>query len=168
MKFTTLTMAALLTATLSSLLPVKAQLPSLQGSNSDTSGKPSESCLSPCEETSSANTYQPGFWQPEVRANATRPVQIEFINQTGLTLEYALTTNQAPPRQLLPNGSATLSQFPLPANVLINPTHSSGNLKYDVAVAEDNVVTVEIRQVPEEAAGDNALNINQSGAIYIY
>ena len=118
-------------------------------------------------QTPPAETYQPGFWQPVARVDINRPIQLQFVNQTGQELEYALTTNQAPPRQLLPQSVAVLREIPIPANVLVNAKSPLTNLKYAVTVA-DNVVTVTIRQVNGETPGDNSLSINETGGIYIY
>ena len=120
-----------------------------------------------------ARTYQPGFWQPVARVNINLPIAIKLINQTEVVLEYSLTTNEAPPRQLLPRNTAVLREIPLPAYVLINPTGSNPDssrvyLKYEVAVGDDNLVTVEIRQISDDIPGNTTLNIQESGAIYLY
>ena len=120
-----------------------------------------------------ARTYQPGFWQPVARVNINRPIAIKLINQTEVVLEYSLTTNEAPPRQLLPRNNAVLREIPLPAYVLINPTSSNLDssrvyLKYEVAVGDDNLVTVKIRQISDDIPGNTTLNIQESGAIYLY
>ncbi len=120
-----------------------------------------------------ARTYQPGFWQPVARVNINRPIAIKLINQTEVVLEYSLTTNEAPPRQLLPRNTAVLREIPLPAYVLINPTSSNldssrVDLKYEVAVGNDNVVTVKIRQISGDIPGNTTLNIQENGAIYLY
>jgi hypothetical protein len=112
-----------------------------------------------------ASTYQPGFWQPKAQINPNLPTQVEVINQTGLPLQYGLTTDTSHP--LSPGSSATLRDVPLPANLLINPTVSNRSLKYDIAVA-NNVVTVKIRQVMIDTPGDGAINIKPDGGIYIY
>ena len=120
-----------------------------------------------------ARTYQPGFWQPVARVNINRPIAIKLINQTEVVLEYSLTANEAPPRQLLPRNTAVLREIPLPAYVLINPTSSNLDssrvyLKYEVAVGNDNVVTVKIRQISGDIPGNTTLNIQENGAIYLY
>lgn len=112
-----------------------------------------------------ASTYHPGFWQPVAQINPNLPTQVEIINQTGLPLEYGLTTDTVHP--LSPGSSTTLSEVPLPTNLLINPSVSNRSLKYDIAVA-DNVVTVKVRQVMSDSPGDGAINIKPDGGIYIY
>ena len=120
-----------------------------------------------------ARTYQPGFWQPVARVNINRPIAIKLINQTEVVLEYSLTTNEAPPRQLFPRNTAVLREIPLPAYVLINsassnPDHSRVNLRYEIAVSDDNVVTVKIRQISDDIPENTTLNIQETGAIYLY
>ena len=66
-----------------------------------------------------------------------------------MVLEYSLTTNEAPPRQLVPRNTAVLKEILLPAYVLINPTGSNPDssrvyLKYEVTVRDDDVVTVKM------------------------
>ncbi|MGK7872148.1 MAG: hypothetical protein AB4426_02170 [Xenococcaceae cyanobacterium] len=121
-----------------------------------------------------ASTYQPGFWQPVARVDLNRPLEIKLINQTPLVLEYDLTTNrQVSPQQLLPEKTAVLKELPLPAYLLINAESSNSqsplvNLKYEVAVTDDNVVTVKIKEISDDIPGDTTLNLHETGAIYIY
>ncbi len=110
---------------------------------------------------------QPGFWQPVALVNPTQPIQIQLINRTSLVLDYALTTNEAPPRQLQPGGSAALTKFALPAFLLISPTQTQISLQFNVKVTK-NMIAVEIRQAGGATPGDSTLNINQGGGIYIY
>lgn len=114
-----------------------------------------------------AETYQPGFWQPLNRVNPQRPIRVRFVNRTGLNLEYALTTNEAPPRQLPPGEVAVLREIPVPAYFVINPDAPLRQLKYDVTVA-DNVVTVTMRQISDDLPGDTTFSISETGGIYIY
>ena len=114
-----------------------------------------------------AETYQPGYWQPVARVDINRPLEITFVNQTGLVMEYALTTNEAPPRQLLPRNTAVLKEIPVPAYILISPETPLKNVKYETKVT-DNVVIVTIRQISDSLPGDTTLNIDETGAVYVY
>lgn len=125
-----------------------------------------------------ARTYQPGFWQPVGRVDINRPVKIQLINQTDLPLEYDFTTSyDVPPQPIKPKQTVTLEeQFPIPAYLLINPssfieTPPQGalpNLKFNVAVNENNIVTVTIIQVDKNDPGNTTFNLHETGAIYVY
>jgi len=135
---------------------------------------PAVKAESPSTETtpSIASTYQEGFWQPVARVNPEVPIEIKFINQTEGAIEYGFTGNKNAPEKLPANETAVLSNVPPDTHILIsllNPSKVSfgGNLKYDVAVT-DNLVTVTVEEQSDLIIGDSALNIHQSGGIYIY
>ncbi len=119
-----------------------------------------------------AQTYQPGFWQPVARVNPDHPIKVQLINQTEAVLEYSLTTNEAPPRQLSPGDQAFLTHLPRDAHLLIYPTHSSTDqeltmsLKFEISVTK-NVVTVKIRARGNGESPDRTIDINPTGAIYV-
>jgi serine/threonine-protein kinase len=120
-----------------------------------------------------AQTYHPGFWQPVARINPKHPFKIKLVNQTNAAIEYALTTNEFPPRQLSSKESALLTHVPLDGYILINSAESSPNavtpksLQFEVTVS-GNVATVLIRQERSDRPADSTINVNQSGAIYIF
>ncbi|NET35187.1 MAG: hypothetical protein F6K19_24690 [Cyanothece sp. SIO1E1] len=114
-----------------------------------------------------AETFQAGDWQPVARIDRNRPMTIRLVNNTDLALEYALTRNEAPSKRVLPGDRATLRSVPHPANVLINAVAPEVTLKYDIAV-NNNIVTVNIRQLDNSPVGDLAVNIHETGAIYVY
>jgi hypothetical protein len=120
-----------------------------------------------------AKTYSPGFWQPRARVNLKRPVEIKLINQTNINLEYDLSENiEQKPERLLSGKTSTLKNPAVPAYILINPDNStpntsSFNLKYEISTT-DNVVTVKIKKVSSEIPGDTTLNLQETGAIYVY
>lgn len=125
-----------------------------------------------------AETYQPGFWQPVARVDIKRPVKIQLINQTDMPLEYDFTTSRdVPPQPIKPKQTVTIQeQFPLPAYLLINPssfipTPAAGatpDLRFNVAVSEDNIVTVTIVQAGNNDPGNTTFNLHETGAIYVY
>jgi serine/threonine-protein kinase len=127
----------------------------------------------PSENNPPAQTYQPGFWQPVARVNPKRSFQIELVNRTNAAIEYAVTTNEFPPRQLAANQSVVLTHVPLDANLLINALQSptgkdlAASLQFNVTAA-DNVVTVAIERGKGEQAGDSTINIHITGAIYVF
>jgi hypothetical protein len=123
-----------------------------------------------------ASTYRPGNWQPVARIDTKRPFAITLVNETDITLDYDLTANITPaPQQVSPGKTSVLKGFAVPAYILINPTSSqvvlsasSFNLKYEVNVKEDNTVMVKVRKVSGDTPGDTTLNLQETGAIYIY
>jgi hypothetical protein len=123
-----------------------------------------------------ASTYRPGVWQPVARVDVKRPIAIKLVNETDVTLDYDLTNNIKPsPQQISPGKTSELKEIPLPAYILINPTDASStpgspsfNLQYDVAVSQDNTITVTIRKIDRDVPGNTTLNLNETGAIYVY
>jgi serine/threonine protein kinase len=127
----------------------------------------------PRQKNPPAQTYQPGFWQPAARINPKHPFKIKLVNQTNTAIEYALTTNEFAPRQLSSKESAVLTYIPLDGYLLINSIQSSLNtevptsLQFEVTVS-GNIATVSIRQERSDRPADSTINVNQSGAIYIF
>ncbi|MCU0536833.1 MAG: protein kinase [Hydrococcus sp. Prado102] len=134
---------------------------------------PEASAPAPRTKNPPAQTYQPGFWQPVARINPKHPFKIKLVNQTNTAIEYALTTNEFAPRQLSSKESAVLTYIPLDGYLLINSTQSSQSaevptsLQFEVTVS-GNVATVSIRQERSDRPADSTINVNQSGAIYIF
>jgi serine/threonine-protein kinase len=137
--------------------------------------RPAEKPQNPPSEpkkTGSAQTYQPGYWQPVARINPKSPFKVKIVNQTKDTIEYAVTTNEFPPRQLYANENTTLTYIPLDANLLINSLAQTdkefaSSLEFEVSAA-NNTITVTIRPGNGASAGDSTLNIDNKGAIYIF
>ncbi|HHP7244976.1 MAG TPA: hypothetical protein ACFE0H_09860, partial [Elainellaceae cyanobacterium] len=110
-----------------------------------------------------------GPWQPIARVSPDRQPDVRLINQSGLVVDYSLTTNEFSSRPLPPNDSTVLTAVPLPAFILINAQNPQETLWYDISVNEDsNVVTVELQRIDDAAAGYTTLNIQENGAIYAY
>jgi hypothetical protein len=128
-------------------------------------------------QTPPASTYQPGYWQPVARVDLSRPLTIKIENQTDIPLEYDFSnTRDVPPQPLAEGSSATIEeQLPIPAYLLINRSsflHSSEsanfNLKFEVVVSEDNVITIKVSQVDKDTPGYSTVNLHETGAIYLY
>lgn len=125
-------------------------------------------------QTPPAETFQPGPWQPIARVDTKRPVGVKIINQTDILLDYDLTANvNASPIQIVPGEAATLKTVNIPAYILINRSVSLSefptyNLNYAVSV-DNNLVTVTVTKISnDDSPGYTTLNINRSGAIFIY
>ncbi|CAD5930280.1 hypothetical protein PCC9214_01238 [Planktothrix tepida] len=112
-----------------------------------------------------AQTYTPGAWQPVARVNPNQPVTVTITNETGYNLETGLTTGQTN-TQIPPGGSYTINNVPKNSNIVINSIARAAVLDYRIDV-QDNVVNVTVKTAAG-VAGDNAINIQDTGAIYIY
>ncbi|MEN9262049.1 MAG: hypothetical protein Q6L60_13910 [Thermostichus sp. HHBFW_bins_43] len=125
-------------------------------------------------QTATADTFQPGFFQPVARFDPSRPVQVVIINRSDATLEYGITTDLGPDQELLPNEQVTLTLSELPAYLSIHtpnrPPFSEIGLRYVVSAdAAQNRVTVNVAvNLLQEGGGDRALDFNPEGGIYIY
>lgn len=112
-----------------------------------------------------SQTYTPGAWQPVARINPNQPIQVTILNQTGYNLETGLTTGKTN-TQIAPGGSFTINNVPVNSDIVINSIARAAILDYRINV-QDNVVNITVTTAPG-VAGDNAINIQDTGAIYIY
>lgn len=144
-----------------SALGVMAQLPS----NETSQEIESQSLIA--QEQNSASTYQPGFWQPVDRVNPDAPIFVNIINQTGVSLEYSLTTYGFKPQSVFDGKTAQLTDLPKDAYILINPMSAQISLKYDINIADGNIVNVTV-QPSSDFSGESTINIQPNGAIYKY
>ncbi len=115
-----------------------------------------------------ATTFQPGPWQPVERIDPQQPVQILLINQTDLALEYGLTGPNDSVFEL-PVGQITqFSISMLPTFLSINGIERAA-LKYNLTVntVNQNLIRIEVTRL-NDVSGDRTLNIDDTGAIYIY
>ncbi|MGA7933491.1 MAG: hypothetical protein WCA35_08080 [Kovacikia sp.] len=120
----------------------------------------------PAKNTSSAETYQRGDFQPVGRVNPKRPIRVQLVNKTPEPIDYIVVT-YTDSRRLLPGQTAQLSNFPLPAYLNINPNRDRIAIRYRVSVNEQNNTAI-VEVFPSSSGGNHALNINETGAIYIY
>ncbi len=112
-----------------------------------------------------AETYQPGPWQPVARIDPAESVDVLIVNQTLLPLVYGLTDPDALERALPLGETSQLRITSLPAFLTIN-TEERTALRYTLTV-QGNEVRVEVERV-NDVVGDRTLNIDDTGAIYIY
>lgn len=118
-------------------------------------------------QTPPAETYQPGYWQPVARFNPKLPVNLKIINQTSSTIEYGFSDAKKPSSIVYPKGVAEIKNPLIPSYILINSTDDQMVINYKVSV-ENNVITVEVNSVDSSQASDSTLNLQSTGAIYIY
>lgn len=119
----------------------------------------------PVTQGTPAQTYTPGAWQPVARINPNQPVTVTITNETGYNLETGLTTGQIN-TQISPGSSYTMNNVPKNSNLVINSIGRASVLDYRIDV-QDNVVNVTVKTAAG-VAGDNAINIQDTGAIFIY
>jgi hypothetical protein len=114
-----------------------------------------------------AETYTPGPWQPVARVNSEANIQVNIINQTGVSLDYSLTTGEIEIRQVAAGQTATLTNLPKDAYILINPQASQFSIQFEIEVTEDNLVNI-IVQPSADPSGESTVNIQSNGGIYQY
>ncbi|WRH66746.1 MAG: hypothetical protein RSE13_25015 [Planktothrix sp. GU0601_MAG3] len=112
-----------------------------------------------------AQTYTPGAWQPVARINPNQPITVTITNQTGYNLETGLTTGKTNTK-IAPGGQVTINNVPVNSDIVINSIDRAAVLDYRIDV-QDNGVDVTVK-TGAGVAGDNAINIQNTGAIYIY
>ncbi|MDJ0845761.1 hypothetical protein [Crocosphaera sp.] len=120
-----------------------------------------------------AETYQPGYWQPVARFDTKRMVEVNIINQTDIPIEYDLTDLESMnPQPLQPKATGNLKGFGSSANIVIYPlVHDTTefNLRYQVKVDEDNnIVNVSVVKDKPSFLGHRSINLQRTGAIYLY
>lgn len=120
-----------------------------------------------------AETYQPGFWQPAARVELNRPITIQLINETGLAINYAVTNIDPTPVLIKAEETVTLDNVDPDLYIVLYPDSSNPNssiisLNYKIEVTAENVVKVMIKQAAEGEVGDRSINLQKTGAIYIY
>jgi serine/threonine-protein kinase len=90
---------------------------------------------------------------------------VTITNETGYNLETGLTTGQIN-TQISPGGSYTMNNVPKNSDLVINSIGRASVLDYRIDV-QDNTVYVTVKTAAG-VAGDNAINIQDTGAIFIY
>ncbi|MGF1493682.1 MAG: hypothetical protein ACFBSC_14745 [Microcoleaceae cyanobacterium] len=120
-------------------------------------------------QASEAPSYVPGPWQPVARLDTRTPAKIMIKNQSGVSLEYSLTTGEIEIRTVANGQEAELTNLPREVFLLIDPVPSAlgTSLNYGVAVTDENVAEITVSQ-SEDPSGKHTINIQPDGAIYIY
>lgn len=106
------------------------------------------------------------FWVPVARLSTDKPQRITVTNKTGVLLEYLITTH-TDFRVLEPGKSATLSNIETPLFLNINPQESNYSVKYTATVdKKTNTLNVVVSLTNGEE--NRTLNVNETGAVYLY
>lgn len=114
-----------------------------------------------------AKTYNPGPWQPVGRVNPDATIQVNIINQTGVSLDYSLTTGEIGTGQISRGKTAELTNLPKDAYLVINPRTSQLSVQFDIQVIGDNLVNITVQQ-SADPSGESTVNIQPNGGIYQY
>jgi serine/threonine-protein kinase len=101
------------------------------------------------------------------RVNPEAAIQVNIINQTGVSLDYSLTTGEIEIRQVATGETAKLTYLPEDAYILINPKASQFSIQFDIKVTEENIVNI-IVQPSADPSGETTVNIQSNGGIYQY
>jgi serine/threonine-protein kinase len=112
-----------------------------------------------------ALTFQPGPWQPAARINPQKPIQVTLQNQVNQLLEYGLTDPGAKTYEIPVGQKRTLSITRIPTFLTINTLERTA-LLFTLTV-EGNQILIQVRQI-NDVVGDRTVNIDETGAIYIY
>jgi hypothetical protein len=106
------------------------------------------------------------FWVPAARLDSSKPQRITIINKTGILLEYLVTTH-TDFRTLDTGKSVTLSNIDTPLFLNINSQESNYFIKYSVSV-DKKTNTLMVMVTLTNSEDSRALNINETGAVYVY
>lgn len=126
-----------------------------------------------------ADTHQPGYWQPVDRFDIKRSVEVQLVNDAGITLEYDLTDLESINPQILKAGETeTLKKVSYSAHIVVYPTvsidpNNSLVLRFNVKVEKDNKIIVTIKRGKTSKddpnfLGHRAINLQKNGGIYLY
>jgi hypothetical protein len=125
---------------------------------------PSHAQPDPCRSNNPSNPSE--FWTPAARLDPAKPQRITIVNKTGIVLEYLVTTHTNS-RTLAAGESATLSDIDTPLFLNINSQESNYSVKYSVSV-DKKTNTLMVTVTPTDSEDSRALNINETGAVYLY
>jgi serine/threonine-protein kinase len=118
------------------------------------------------QQQSPASTYQPGFWQPVARVNPQESVNVNIVNQSGIAIEYSLTTGPMETRTVANGGETQLANLAKDSYIVINPQSTSSALKFQVTT-DNNLVNVTVLP-SSDFSGESTVHIHPTGAIYKY
>ncbi len=118
------------------------------------------------QQQSPASTYQPGFWQPVDRVNPNNPITVNINNQSGIVIEYSLTTSPLGTRSLAENGNTQLTNLPIDSYIIVNPQSSSAPIQLSL-MADNNIVNLTVQR-SSDFSGQSTVHLHSTGAIYIY
>lgn len=99
------------------------------------------------------------------RVSPEQVIRMVIQNNTSMALFAGISGGT---RVELPRGASTAFAFDsTPINVFVYPDGQAISLKYNTSI-QGNTVTVQVTQVGGETPGDGSVNINRSGAVYVF
>lgn len=132
-------------------------------------------CPSLLAQTPPAQTFRPGFWQPVERFNPNQAVTLQIVNQSGLALDYDITTLESPgPRTIAIGASERVREFGNSAYIMVYPvkadfTDKPFTLRFQAQVKPaTNQVIVTVTKAEPSFLGHRTINLQNTGAIYFY
>jgi hypothetical protein len=121
-------------------------------------------------QTPPASTYKAGFWQPTARIDAKLPMTIEIVNQSQTIVDYGFTEDAETDPVSIPIGATIkIDRITLPSYLSItsNVSDPQIDLRYEVT-ATNNIITIIVKPVVKNEVGNGAIDIQETGAIYVY
>jgi hypothetical protein len=122
---------------------------------------PDGSLRAQAEDLSQANLLK----ENEGTVNPSETVKVTIVNTTSLDLFAGISGGSRV--ELTPQGTTTLQFDATPINVFVYPTGPQATLQFATSVV-NNVVTVQVTQIPGDTPGDGAININPLGEVDVY
>ncbi|HEY9300746.1 MAG TPA: hypothetical protein VIQ31_31160 [Phormidium sp.] len=118
---------------------------------------------------SGANTFSPGFWQPQAQVNPRQPIRVTLLNQSGYPVNYNVGRN--PVGTLPPNGTSnvTTGSINQVADIVNINIYSSQELRFDYSTdPRQNQLFVRVRLADNPANEDRLVYIDESGRVYSF
>jgi hypothetical protein len=92
-------------------------------------------------------------------------VKVEVMNDTSLALYAGISGGSRV--ELAPQGKTTFQFDSTPINVFVYPAITEAILKYETSVT-DNTIEVMVTQTSGDPPGDEAINVDPAGDVYIF
>ena len=118
-----------------------------------------------------APAVQGSPWQVVARFDPARPITVRVLNRTPHPLEYGLSDPYPSTLTEVQTGQEIQLEQVVVPNCLALNTPMMSPVQYAVAATQDaagsNLITVEVTTV-NDVSGDHCLDLQDSGAIFIY
>ncbi len=129
-------------------------------------------CMTATAQDPPANKYKEGFWQPVARLNSKSPITILIINKAGFSIDYGITDAKVKQPLIRPKQQVTLRSLQYPLQLVIYPDYNiAGSANYFLQYAvklRDRVVEVTVEEADNANESHRALDIQETGAVYLY
>ncbi|MDM9584830.1 MULTISPECIES: hypothetical protein [unclassified Nostoc] len=129
-------------------------------------------CMTATAQDPPANTYKAGVWQPVARLNIKSPITILIINKAGFSIDYGITDAKVKRPLIKAKQQVTLQNLQYPLQLVIYPDYNiAGSANYFLQYAvklKDQVVEVTVEEADNANKSHRALDIQETGAVYLY